>query len=369
MAGELGFVWDPHEADWEEGFHYLTAFKTRTGDCRVPAQYVSPDGYKLGSWVSVQRLSQKKLKSDRKARLDALGFNWDPRDTAWEEGLEHLRAFVTEHGHCGVPPQYKSPDGYKLGRSIIRWRSRKDTLTPERIELLNTLRFDWDPIATQWEEGLEHLQAYLKEYGDCCVPFHYKSLDGFSLGTWVVQQRHKSETLSPERKVRLNALGFDWDPNTTAWEKGFEHLAVYVSEYKDCRVPIQYRSVDGYQLGYWVGNQRQVQERLSAERKSRLDALGFDWDPVAAQWEIGFQHLQAYKKEQNHCCVPTKYKSPDGYKLGQWVNNQRARRALLSSERQARLDALGFFSNTRAMVEGPVAIDIPHPAVTDTTSN
>ena len=33
---ELGFVWDPVGAAWEEGFKYLTLYRDREGHCRVP---------------------------------------------------------------------------------------------------------------------------------------------------------------------------------------------------------------------------------------------------------------------------------------------------------------------------------------------
>src|SRR6476660_5259475 len=72
------------------------------------------------------------------------------------------------------------------------------------------------------------------------------------------------------------------------------------------------------------------------------------WDPFTAQWEVGFEHLQAYVKEHKNCRVPNDYKSPDGHSLGSWVSFQRARvqpqsKNKLSDERKARLDALGFF--------------------------
>jgi lysozyme family protein len=296
----------------------------------------------LGQWVSVQRLSQDKLSNDRKAQLNALGFDWAPHDTAWEEGLEHFRAFVNEHKHCLVPADYKSPDGYKLGRWVTRRRFRKDTLSPEQIEILDALGFDWNPITTQWEEGFEHLQTYVREYKTSLVPGKYKLPDGYRLGGWVMEQRQNRGTLSADRKARLDALGFDWDPSETAWEQGFEHLLAYAQEYKNCRVPHLYKSSDGYGLGSWVLKQRQNRGTLSADREARLDALGFDWNPHDTDWEQGFEHLQAYAQEYKNCRVPHPYKSSDGYRLGKWVSVQRLSQDKLSNDRKARLDALGF---------------------------
>ena len=37
--------------------------------------------------------------------------------------------------------------------------------------------------------------------------------------------------MSPERKARLNALGFVWDALGNKWEEGYQHLQAYVSEF------------------------------------------------------------------------------------------------------------------------------------------
>jgi hypothetical protein len=61
---------------------------------------------------------------------------------------------------------------------------------------------------------------------------------------------------------------------------GTPGLQAYVKEYKHCRVPRQYKSPDGYNLGQWVSNRRQRSSIVSPERKAQLAALGFDWKAV-----------------------------------------------------------------------------------------
>src|SRR5262249_33557486 len=200
----------------------------------------------------------------------------------------------------------------------------------------------WDPIATKWREGVEHLEAYIKEYKHSRVPQLYKSRDGYPLGAWVSNTRHKPSRVSPERKAQLDALGFDWEPHDTTWEKGFEHFRVFVNEHKHGRVFANYIAPDGYSLGAWVAHQRYNSNSVSPERKARLDTLGFDWDPLTAQWEEGLEHLQAYIKEHKHCRVPQKYKSPDGYPLGAWLNRRRHTKDALSPNQIEALDRLGF---------------------------
>ena len=70
---ELGLVWNTLEARWEEGFSYLKRYKERVGDCRVPNKH-KEDGYNLGTWVSTQRLYKSELSSERRRRLNELGF-------------------------------------------------------------------------------------------------------------------------------------------------------------------------------------------------------------------------------------------------------------------------------------------------------
>jgi hypothetical protein len=105
-------------------------------------------------------------------------------------------------------------------------------------------------------------------------------------------------------------------------------------------VPRSHREVD-YGLGIWVGNNRRRTKPLSAERRQRLDSLGFVWDTLAEAWEEGFSKLRQFKDREGHCMVPAKHKEA-GYGLGIWVGTQRSNSETLSAERRQRLDDLGF---------------------------
>ncbi|MDB9950271.1 Helicase associated domain protein [Gammaproteobacteria bacterium] len=73
---ELGFVWNPLGIKWEQGFSALQAYKQANGDCLVPLFYKTADGFALGSWISSQRRKKELPSSDRKQRLEAIGFVW-----------------------------------------------------------------------------------------------------------------------------------------------------------------------------------------------------------------------------------------------------------------------------------------------------
>jgi hypothetical protein len=57
----------------------LKCYKERHGHCNVPVKW--SESPKLGTWVLIQRVQKRKgaISAERKARLDALGFDWNPR--------------------------------------------------------------------------------------------------------------------------------------------------------------------------------------------------------------------------------------------------------------------------------------------------
>jgi superfamily II DNA or RNA helicase len=275
----LGFIWEPHSDQWEEGLRYLQAFVREHGHCRVPISYRSAEGYRLGQWVVTQR-HRKDLSLERKARLDALSFDWDPFTAQWEEGFKHFEAFVKEQGHSRVSHDYRSAEGYRLGYWVGNQRARMNRLSLEQKERLDALAFDWDPLTARWEEGFKHFEAFVKENGHSRVPEDYRSADGYRLRTWFERQRTDVDRLSPEQKLRLSTLGFTWDPLTGQWEEGFEHLEAFVREHGHCLVKQSHVTADGYKLGRWVSKQRINQKRcrMDPQRRVRLDALGFEWE-------------------------------------------------------------------------------------------
>jgi superfamily II DNA or RNA helicase len=322
---------------WDQWFGLLQAFHAREGHCRVPALY-SVDGYKLGSWIVHQRHSRDTFTEERRRRLDELGFSWDPFTDQWEEGFSYLQAFQAREGHSRVPQGY-TEDGYKLGTWAANQRKKRDSLTGELCRRLDELGFNWDPHVEKWEEGFSYLQTFHAREGHSRVPNNYSEND-FKVGKWVGKQRQKRDSLTEDRRRRLDELGFVWNEISERWEAGFSHLKMFHSHEGHCQVPALY-SVDGYTLGSWVSVQRLNHKELTEERRRRLDELGFNWDPFTERWEQGFSHLQIFHAREGHSRVPRGY-SEDGFNLSGWVQNQRTELVRLTENRRQRLDELGF---------------------------
>jgi len=134
--------------------------------------------------------------------------------------------------------------------------------------------------------------------------------------------------------------------NTTeSWMFWYGLLLKFQDENGDCRVKKTFKTDDGYSLGIWVDNQRALAKngKMSQERMEKFDALeGWDWTPYSSDWEEGFACLKAFMRKNRHCIVLRDHVTPNGFTLGQWVNNQRGRKDDLSQDRLKRLTAIGF---------------------------
>jgi Helicase associated domain len=311
-------------SSWDEWFGLLLRFKALKGHCRVPSGFKSKDGYALGNWVSTQRKNKGALSPERTRRLSEIGFIWRPFDNSWEEGFAALTAFKGREGHCRVPRGFKSEDGYVLGNWVsTQRRNRQATvraLSDDQIRRLDEIGFIWNPMEGDWEEGFAALMAFNAREGHCHVPrFHTEGK--FNLGHWVRFQRKTRNTMPAGRRRRLDEIGLIWQPMEGDWEEGFAALMAFSAHEGHCRVP-RFHTEGKFNLGHWVKFQRANRDRMPAERKRRLDDIGFAWAILESQWEEGFAALTSFRAREGHCRISALYKEGD-FKLGQWVGVQR----------------------------------------------
>ncbi len=335
----VGFSWDIYDDLWEENFRALERFHKREGHSQVTRDH-KESGTNLGVWVSRQRKNKTQLTAERIDRLNTLGFVWDAYSDQWEKAYAALLKYAKREGNTLVPHRH-SEDGIKLGVWASTQRADKESLSPERINRLNSIGFSWDPHSHQWEKHFEALVSFKKKNGHCRVPKGHNPSDSeLEFYHWVNRQRKHKSKLSPERINRLDSIGFSWDPHGELWENGFKSLTLYHKREGSALVPLRHLE-NGFNLGIWVSSQRKEKGKLSVEKINRLNSLGFVWDPIGDAWEQNFESLKAFHKREGHCRVPSGHEE-SGLSLGRWVQHQRERKGKLSAERIKRLDDLGF---------------------------
>ena len=299
---------------WELRFGELMDYRREHGDCNVPQSRGS-----LGVWVSGRRADFKrgKLSDERVARLEGIGFVWDPQEQEWLVRFDELTKYGAKNGHCNVPLSQG-----RLGKWVVRQREnrRSGMLSTERLDLLASIGFSWEPVDAAWMARYDELTAYKDGNGDCNVPCNQGQL-----GRWVGQQRvhYKKGTLRRERIELLESIGFEWvlmersRPTSSKfdelWKTKYTELVHYRIEHGTCNVPRKYGP-----LGRWVLMQRESYKdgSMSQFRRNYLDSIGFVWTTkrIGNEWH------------------PDQYSKPDPEAIARIIEDERPRQDDLPSE-------------------------------------
>ena len=285
----LDFTWrrvefsgtrSPQEA-WSKMLERLIAFHAEHGHALVPQVY--PQDQKLGWWVTTQRRNGRKgrLTPAQIGALDRLGFNWSPNvEDHWEEMFQALLLYKQAHGDCLVPLKCKG--NRRLGAWVASQRKayNSEQLALVQIRRLAEIGFEWNPIATRWEEMLQKLVEFKEEHGHTKVP--QRSPKYTELAAWVGNQRAAKEHNRPimvEREKRLDEIGFVWRiVERNAWDCMLDRLLEFKKNHGHCNVP--QKGGENKRLGKWVNTQRTHFKRgnLIPERIRQLDEAGFIWN-------------------------------------------------------------------------------------------
>jgi superfamily II DNA or RNA helicase len=359
-------------SSWDVYFGKLAVYKDRFGHCNVETDW-DEDSY-LGKWVATQRMRKKKnaLSSEQIARLNTLGFVWNWQELkgqeTWMKWYRELEKYTLENGNPHIPARHPNS---KLASWVWIQRQRRkgtyktkgafDLITDEQIHLLDALGFQWDArygrASEYWLKGLEQLKKFRERHGHCNLS-NVKKCDE-SLKAWASYQRARiaQGKIDPDQKAQLDALEFSSarDEIDHHWLHMYERLNQYHSTKGNADVPNRWK--EDIKLASWVSQQRQRRKKnlLSEEEIAMLDKIAFTWQHrERGSWEDRLAEVIAFKKHNGHCDIPCNLS--ENPKLGRFVNSMRVKRnkGTLTSDRIAKLDALGFAweSSKKVLVGG-----------------
>lgn len=166
LLEKLPITWNVFEDEWNKHYAYLKKYYEAYGNSDVPRNYVTPDGFNLGNWISDQRIAYKNrvLSKRRKKLLKEVDFKLSPSKDKWDDFYYMLEDYFNNHGDTDVPYDYVIGE-HNLGRWVVTQRQAYNatstaTITKDHIMLLNDLGFDWSRRDTQVLNSLVTRQSY-----------------------------------------------------------------------------------------------------------------------------------------------------------------------------------------------------------------
>ena len=235
----LGMRWEIEtiEDKWEKRYQLAKEWYDEHGHLNIPADYKA-DGMWISKWLNEQyqiyhgRRKGKSLTTEQIRKLESIGMIWERMNgcqiaEAWERNYREAAQYYSQHGDLKIPVTFKTKDGKRLYAWMNRQRKHKqeNKLTNEQIELLNKIGMEWE-TEDPWEVGFSHAEAFFRNNGNLNVSTKYKSDDGYTLGSWIANQRtnhnnpREYHKLSTEQSRRLEEIGMVWKPSDTAWMDG-----------------------------------------------------------------------------------------------------------------------------------------------------
>jgi len=147
------------------------------------------------------------------------------------------------------------------------------------------------------------------------------------------------------------------------WKDYIKDLKAFKEKHGHCKVPQKFP-----RLGQWVHHVRCAQKaiqqgkpyslKLTPERITELESLGFVWGESRPCWNDHIDHLKEFQQQHGHTLVPANF--PENTGLSKWVRRVRVAYSLmqqgkfkkgatikLTPERINQLKSIGFVWNTK----------------------
>ena len=287
---EIGMVWSRLEERWEQNFRAAERYAHQHGHLNVPAEYETPEGETLGTWIALQRQHKRqgRLSEKQIQDLERVGMIWEPRQVQWEAMFAAAAAYYRRNRNLEVPVAYRTETGQNLGKWVRRQREayregRQDgrPYQKERARRVERIGMVWDAGDT-WEIRYGLAKRYYEEHGDLNVPGDYIA-DGIWLGKWLNEQkqiylgRRPGKHLTKEQIAKLEAISFSWrNRSEQVWEEQYAEAKRYFDEHGSLSVPEGYVGRNGRRLDLWVERQRARSRKgdLSRQKRERISAIG-----------------------------------------------------------------------------------------------
>jgi len=304
------------EDTWNALYEQALAYKAQHGHLCVPSTRDTIPQKQLYRWLCKQRYDW----TDYRNKQQGLHNDNDNNNNDSQEPTLTAEATTTatktkENSDINQAPTStettSTPTPTPTPTTPAKKRStRLNTITEHKITLLAQLglgSLKLGPSKPQgslqrgcetWEIHFQQLLKYKKEFGTVEIrTYNYKKHKDqpyYKLSTWCETQRcaffkrtaiannkevNKSNrlVLTDHQMQKLVAIGFRFTNKQSSWEERIEQIINYKAKHGDTLVPVAFTGSNN--LGRWVTSVKRTYslQKLSTERISILDAIGFDF--------------------------------------------------------------------------------------------
>lgn len=253
-----------------------------------------------------------------------------------------------------VTTHYRSLGEDKL---VINEHFKVSDEVHECVQLFDRLE---NILNASWDLMYDCAKKYYEQYGNLEVPSKYFSEEGYSLGCWISNQRairrgQISGTLTDEQIGKLDKIGMRWERYSDySWSRKYNEAKNYYEEYGNLDVPSRYITQEGFHLGEWLSSLRMWKnsganaQYLTDNRIKLLEEIGMIWSKTDFYWESNYSAAVKYYRENGDLLIPGNYVSPEGIRLGYWINRMRklyanqGENSSLTKEQIERLNDIGM---------------------------
>jgi hypothetical protein len=204
----VGFDFEPHDSHFEEKYTEFLEFQKRFGHPLVP--YACKEYPSLYSWIS--HLRRRPLSDERRKRLNDAGFVWSYISERWQIRFRELVDYKNKFGHFVIPLKLNEYNELRIWTQKMRSKKinkKRKILSADKIKLLDSIGFTWDPELVRWENNFNNLVQFKAENGHCHPLIKNNRFEG--LGNWIVRLRKYKHKLTIEQIAKIDSLGFEWD--------------------------------------------------------------------------------------------------------------------------------------------------------------
>ncbi|MFF2964578.1 Helicase associated domain protein [Streptomyces sp. NPDC057963] len=186
-----------------------------------------------------------------------------------------------------------------------------------------------------FDRSLAHARVYHQRHGHLAVPKEDVH-DDYPLGTWLSNLRTRHTRMPTHQAAALHALYPWWNaPWSTLWQRTWHQARDHTKTHGPLQ-PASGFPTTSYSLGEWLYLQCTRYPALHPEQQRLLTQIGIDAAAAAAahprrrsyaeRFQAGLAHASAYAAEHDGLASVTSATVHEGFRLGQWLANQRNHR-------------------------------------------